>query len=157
MGRIYDEMTKFLESEKLVFQPFPERGYAALHFTGTRVSWRCFAVANDELEVFKLLVQLPERVPGDQRAPMAEFITRANFGLNVGAFEMDMSDGELRFRVGVDLENTADCAPLLRQCLAAGLTTAERYYPGFMSILHADAHPRDAIAEVEGSEVESAT
>jgi len=150
VGRIYDAVTSFLDEEGLVYQAFPEKGYVALHFNGKRVSWRCFAVANDDLEVFKLLVQVPERVPGDQRAPVADFLTRANFGLNVGAFEMDMSDGEVRFRVGVDLENTTECTALLRQCLAAGLTTSERYYPGLMAVLHGDVRPLDAIQQVEG-------
>jgi hypothetical protein len=31
-----------------------------------------------------------------ERAPPAEFITRANYGLIIGNFELDFEDGEIR-------------------------------------------------------------
>jgi hypothetical protein len=41
-------------------------------------------------------------VPEERRLLMAEFITRANFGIVVGNFELDMSDGEIRFKTSFD-------------------------------------------------------
>jgi len=33
-----------------------------------------------------------------------EFLTRANYGLNIGNFEMDFQDGEIRFKTAIDVE-----------------------------------------------------
>ena len=41
----------------------------------------------------------PIRVSEERRAAVCEFITRANFGLKYGNFEMDFNDGELRYKL----------------------------------------------------------
>ena len=44
----------------------------------------------------------PLRIPLDQRARVAEFIVRVNYAIVRGHFDLDFSDGELRFRVAQD-------------------------------------------------------
>ena len=41
----------------------------------------------------------PLRVPEEYRAAVCEFITRANYDLKYGNFEMDFNDGELRYKL----------------------------------------------------------
>ena len=40
----------------------------------------------------------------DSLCRIAEFICRANYGLNLGNFELDMRDGEIRFKYSVDCD-----------------------------------------------------
>ena len=42
---------------------------------------------------------VPVKVPVEKRAAVCEFITRANYGLTLGNFELDMNDGEIRYKV----------------------------------------------------------
>ena len=49
--------------------------------------------------------------PEEMRVPMAEFLTRANYGLRIGNFEMDFEDGEVRYKSSVDFEGIE-----LRRC-----------------------------------------
>lgn len=48
------------------------------------------------------------RVPDEERLVASEYLMRVNYGLAFGNFEMDFSDGEVRFRHGVDLHDRAN-------------------------------------------------
>ena len=45
-------------------------------------------------------------VPPARRAAVMELVTRANYGLRLGCFELDLDDGEVRFRASLDFEGT---------------------------------------------------
>ena len=63
------------------------------------------------------LTYLPMKVEEDKRAAVAEYLTRANYGLHVGNFEMDMTDGEVRYKTtGVADENTMPGHPSSDLC-----------------------------------------
>ena len=67
---------------------------------------------------------VPLRVPEASRPAIAEAITRANYGLLLGNFEMDFGDGELRFKVTLDLAGVALTTPMIADVLAASLAAA---------------------------------
>ena len=47
----------------------------------------------------------------------AEFLTRANYGLVFGNFEMDMHDGEIRYKTFVPCGGEAPCADVIRRSI----------------------------------------
>ena len=49
----------------------------------------------------------PRLVPPERRAGAAAWIAATNYELLIGAFEMDVDDGEVRFRTSID--TTGDC------------------------------------------------
>lgn len=57
-----------------------------------------FAVFVDDIAVNCYHI-LPVKVPEKFRPQICEYITRANYGLTVGNFEMDLHDGELRYKM----------------------------------------------------------
>jgi hypothetical protein len=49
---------------------------------------------------FVTYVAAPSTCPADRRAAVAEFVARANWGLPMGNFELDIDDGSVRFNPG---------------------------------------------------------
>ena len=47
---------------------------------------------------------MPIRVAEEQRQIVAELLARINYGLNIGNFELDMTDGEIRYKTSIDVE-----------------------------------------------------
>jgi hypothetical protein len=90
------------------------------------------------------------RVPDDKRVAVAEALTRANYGLRIGNFEMDLADGEVRYKASVDVEDGALSETMVQNLVRASLSSFDRYYPALMRVVWAGAAPADAIAEVEG-------
>ena len=92
----------------------------------------------------------PFSVPEDKRSAMAELLTRANYGLLIGNFEMDFADGELRYKTGIDVEGTTLDLALVRHLIYPNVLTMDRYLPAIVSLIYGGSTPEEAIARVEG-------
>jgi hypothetical protein len=89
------------------------------------------------------------KVPEDKRLIMADFLTRANYGLYIGNFEMDFNDGEVRYKTSIDVEGTELNTALITRVVYDNLAVMDRYLPGIMSVVFGGASPTEAIAQVE--------
>ncbi len=81
---------------------------------------------------------------------MAEFLTRANYGLVIGNFEMDFGDGEVRYKTSIDVEGDRLTSALIKQMVYINVLMMDRYLPGIMKVAFGNADPARAIAEIEG-------
>jgi hypothetical protein len=68
----------------------------------------------------------------------------------IGNFEIDIEDGEVRYKTSVDLEGVEQVTHLLRNMVYANVLTMDKYFNGLMRILHGGLTPVEAIKEVEG-------
>ena len=104
---------------------------------------------NDEQKLFFFYSVCPINVPDDKRSPIAEFITRANYGIKIGNFELDFNDGEVRYKTSIDVENDDLTPALISNHVYANIWTMDRYLPGIMSVVYSDEAPVDAIQKIE--------
>lgn len=87
-------------------------------------------------------------------ATMAEFVCRANYGLKSGNFELDMRDGEIRFKSFVDCDGITPTAEMVRNSIHCPAAMFDRYGAGLVDIIFSNASAKDAIAKCEKSPVE---
>ena len=83
---------------------------------------------------------------------VSEYLHRANFGLKLGSFELDHSDGEIRYKMYVDCGDDCDCMPsesVIRRSLEMPASMLEIYGDGLMRVLLGVATPEEAIEEAE--------
>jgi hypothetical protein len=99
---------------------------------------------------------VPWPVPDSSRGPVSRYLTLANYGLLMGNFEMDLSDGEVRFKTSLDFEGCELEVRLVRNLIAANLRALERYLPGLVAVVNG-GDPEAAVAAVEGSPEASTT
>ena len=119
-------------------------------FSGKNGKWTCFAQARESQQQFIFYSVCPNAAPEDKRPPAMEFITRANYGLVIGNFEMDISDGEIRYKTSIDVEGGELTHVLIRQVVYSNVMTMNKYLPGLMSVLYANVSPEQAIHTIEG-------
>ena len=84
-------------------------------------------------------------------AEVAEFITRANYGMWFGNFDLDYSDGEVRFHIcfpACVLQN--DLEDSLNFMITGGVLMLNKYARGYMKVIMGDITPEAAIKEIEG-------
>ena len=70
------------------------------------------------------------------RAMALEFITRANYGIRVGNFEMDMSDGEIRYKVYINargLDSISD--EQIEEGIFIAANMLDRYGDGLLKVI----------------------
>ncbi len=150
MGRIYDAMVQFFREDEWPFTEIQGKPILRTGFSGDNGQWACFAQAREEQEQFIFYSILQLRAPEEKRPAIAEFITRANYGMVIGNFEMDYSDGEIRYKTSIDVEGAELTFPLIRNLVYANVRVMDRYLPGIMQILYADVSPEEAIRSIEG-------
>ncbi len=96
------------------------------------------------------LTYLPMKINEDKRAEISEFLTRANYGLHVGNFEMDMEDGEVRYKTtGVTDEDTMPSLDVIRRLTYIGFSMFDRYVPSLLAIAYGEKTALEAIEEAE--------
>ena len=123
-----------------------------LAFQGTHGRWLCFAQAREESSQVVFYSVAPVQIPEDKRVAVAEYITRANYGLIIGNFELDFIDGELRYKTSLDAEGTPLTTELLQPVTFANVSTMDRYLPGLMAVLYGNVSPQTAIEQIENGD-----
>lgn len=109
-----------------------------------------FMAYKENPQTMLFLTYLPMKVNEDKRAEVADYLTRANYGLHVGNFEMDMEDGEVRYKTtGVTDEKTAPSLDVIRRLTYIGFSMFDRYIPSLLSIVYGEKTAQEAIAEAE--------
>jgi hypothetical protein len=91
----------------------------------------------------------PKETPPDRRLAMAAFLTRANYGMLIGNFEMDFADGEVRYKTSIDVEGDRLSTALMQQIVYANVRTMDRYLPGIYQIMETAQTPEEVIAQIE--------
>ena len=152
-GPIFDDLVEFFTGDEWSPEQIEDQPVLKMDFEGDNGKWTCLAFAYDERERVVFASVLPVEIPDEEkRAEIAEYITRANFGMEIGNFEMDYSDGSVQFRTSVDIEG-GELTPKMIQNLAyVNVTVTDQYLPGLAMVLEGDATPEEAIAKVENSE-----
>jgi len=95
----------------------------------------------------------PLPAPEQHRIKLAEFMTRANYGMNLGCFKIDVSDGEMYFEVSVDVEfcNKEDTNMLLETMVNCVRQVWERYQSGIIALCRdTEISAETAIKVIEG-------
>ena len=97
---------QFLKEDEWHPQQLEERYIYRMGFSGKNGNTTCYAQVRVDLDQFLFYVLAPVKAPEEARPAVAEFITRANYGMRIGNFEMDYSDGEVRYKSSLDFEGT---------------------------------------------------
>lgn len=148
--RAFAALGQFLTDDEWYPQQLEDKTIYRMYFNGDNGDLRCYAQIRIELEQFLFYVLAPTKVTEDKRSDIAEYITRANYGLRIGNFEMDYSDGEVRYKSSVDFENIELSPALLKHTIYPAAQTMDRYLPGLMNVMYGSKNPAEAIVEIEG-------
>lgn len=149
MANIFDSMSAFFVSDGWEFQQIEGQPILRMNFAGDAGRWTCFAQAREEQEQFLFYSRFPVNAPEDKRALVSEFITRANYAMINGNFEMDWSDGEVRYKTMIDAEGIELVKRLVKNVVYANVLTVDRYYAGLMAVIYGDKSPIEAIESIE--------
>lgn len=142
---------KYFEQEGFKFTGFDENGFARTSF---RIKTKfghaeiIFHAQNDRL---LLRSMIPLSADEENRAEVAEFVLRANYGMKNGGFDFDFDDGEISFRLplycGEEIE--APTHEQINFAVDSCLFALQRYSDGFARIVYGIETAKEAIAKIE--------
>jgi hypothetical protein len=116
---------------------------------GESGSWTCFFIGREAENRVGVYSQTTWYAPEHVRPQMAELITRINYGLSNGNFEMDFSDGEIRFKTSLDVTGAQPTAELIGNLLSPNFAAMETYLPALEAVRDGRLSPVDALEAAE--------
>ncbi|MCU6794013.1 YbjN domain-containing protein [Paenibacillus sp. WQ 127069] len=99
-----------------------------LTFRGDHGQWVVLVRTDEEKQLCIVYSIYPQLVTEPYQTAMAVFLNQENYDLAVGNFEMDMSDGELRYRTGIDVEHGRLTSELFGQLLTTNIAIMDEYF-----------------------------
>jgi hypothetical protein len=137
--------------------PYEDHGDGVVADVATDTgSWTVVFDIRDKQQQLIVYSIVPVEVPTHQRTEVALYLTRANFGLAIATFELDLDDGTVRCRTGVDLEGAEVCDPIVDHLLLANIMGVEQYLDGLRAVIQGD-DPVAAIERTERASISSAS
>ena len=92
---------------------------------------------------------IPNKARPERRTACAELLTRINFELSVGCFELDLGDGEIRFRTSAVIP-AADITPgIAEHLIRSNLCIVDERFQQIMAVLYSAASPEEALKPTE--------
>ena len=110
-------------------------------------SWLMYVQTAEEPSVLVVYSVLPAVVPPERRTPLSEFLTRANYGLSLGNFEMDVADGEIRAKVALAVGDGPLDGAVVARVIRANGRLVEVFLPGIEAVIDG-TEPSAAIHDV---------
>ena len=149
MAEILDTAVGFFEEDGWPFTQLEGQPVLQTGFLGKNGHWTCFAKGWDEQAALAFYSVCPVNAPEDRRPAVAEFLTRANYGMLIGNFELDWMDGEIRFKTTISVEGDRPSSTLMKELVYTNVLMMDMYLPGILRVLYGDVSPAEAIAEIE--------
>ena len=149
--KIAETIKQFLEDDDWKYDFDEENGVI---YTGLKLDCKfqrvdiMFRVHND---TFTSIFTLPLKTDEEARLKVAEFLTRANFGMIRGGFEMDFSDGEIRFRSAHYCGSNNDLVDpdCVHEVIGLSYTIIERYGNELMAVMMGFMEPEEAAEKAD--------
>ena len=85
------------------------------------------------------------------RNAVMEYITRANYGLRIGNFELDLNDGEIRYKTYLQMQGDIPPAKTVDRYLSLRYLMLEKYGNGLLSVMFGVSTPEEAVKAAEGN------
>lgn len=149
-GQLFEAMRRFFEEEDWKFVEVPNQSALKLGCTGENGEWTCYAQVKENPGRFLFYSVVSVKAMEARRQVMAEFITRANYGMVLGNFEMDFSDGEIRYKTSAYLEEFAPTRDFFHTLVYTNLLMTDKYLPAIMSVIYAGMTAEQAVGLLGG-------
>jgi hypothetical protein len=131
---IYEALRSHFASTGLDVEEHPEGAWVATDGFGEHGSWLLVGQAYEDRGAAAVYSVMPDRVPEERRTAVALLLARVNYGLILGNFEIDLDDGEVRFKASADFGGAEPGEPQLRPLTATALLQFDRWLPSVRAV-----------------------
>jgi hypothetical protein len=145
MNGVIESVIKFIESQNWTYKWDQDKPVVYTGVTGKNGHWKCVAAGGGNGEYVLFLSTFPGIVPANRHTACSELLTRINFGLTHGCFELDFEDGEIRYRTCVPILNGQLAPQAVEYLVFTNLFAVDRFFAPIMKVVFADVSPKEAL------------
>jgi hypothetical protein len=124
---------------------------AMVDLLGSAAVYTCRYFAAEDSRTLVCTTRCPVLIPETARGRAMQFITRANFGMFYGSFELDLDDGILLFRTNCAVCDGALTTDMVKHMASAGAWSFDRYLPRLLEVVFGKRRVRDAVSDADAA------
>ena len=145
-----DTVKEVLEKAELTPKPIEGGNGFEAHFAedGPRVRGVALVL---EAEKFVFYFEFKQKATRKTVRATMEYITRANYDLTIGNFELDVDGGLVRYKSSLDFSGVDLSAVLVRNIIVSGIYVLETYSTGLIAVVEGKMSLEKAIEAAEAS------
>ncbi len=149
MQNLSDVVQSFLEDDDWKYEKRSDRDIFLAGISAKHSSYQLVFDVKEDSSQLIIYTIVPQHVPEAYRCEISEFLTRANYGIIIGNFELDFDDGEVRYKTSIDVEGGELTPAMVHQMTLYGISTTDRYFPGIMAVCYGGKSAQAAVLDIE--------
>jgi hypothetical protein len=142
----FDVLVNHFESKDFRFHADPESQAVQFFISGDCAVYNCRLQLTHDSDLIQVRLHYPVSARDLKiRALVAEALARANHGMSIGNFDIDMDSGEISYHLGqvIGVQGLND--EIIGKVFSTVISTADRYFPAVMRVMFAGHTPADAV------------
>jgi hypothetical protein len=144
-SRLFETTLSFFADEGWTIYALKGETTFGTIYQGKQREFICYTRIYEDAQQLIFYSIFPQVVPESSRSLVSEFLTRLNFGLLIGNFEMNFSNGQIRYKTSIDVEGDRLTAALIGQLVRANLNTMESSQPAISQVISGELSPEAAM------------
>lgn len=148
---MFQQVIDFFNAQQWVYSQIDDETMALIGIHGKRGNkFQCMVDINEEEKRFIFLSICSANVPEAKRSEMCELLTRINFGKFLGNFEMDYSEGEIRYKTSAYSDNLS--YELIEQLIMTNIVMMDNSLESIMKLIYGNITPLEAFDLIENAQ-----
>jgi hypothetical protein len=144
-----DVILQFFQEDQWNYQKLDNKPVIRAGYRGEHGTWVCYAQVDEALHRFSFHSLMGLNIAPQYRVPVVEYLTRVNYLLAVGSFDMDLDTGNVRFRTSIELYSCALSVEQVRSLAYTTVRTMDHFFPGVMAVVHGGLLPEMALERID--------
>jgi len=150
---MYQSIINFLKSKEWVYQEVEDKKIIHFGISANNGNIDCVADVRTDKKQFIFLSYCTVQAFQNKIQQVSELISRINYSLVIGDFELNYETGKIRFKTSLYYDDTFPIpVSLVENTIITNLYMMDKYVPGIMAVLYGSISPVEALAEIDGSD-----
>lgn len=111
-----------------------QRAHIRIHFTGEDIPMTLHLILRADRQLASVYSVMPFQITEEHRSDAAIAVAAANHGLIDGSFDLNLKNGEIRFRLTSCFIESVLSEPLFSYLMFVSAETVDRYNDRFMAL-----------------------
>ena len=146
---MYSLVINFLKSENWQYSEIAEKDAIFFGINGKHGNFQCIVNINDEEKKFTFYSVCGSNAPIEKRHLVLELLNALNENLDIGNFQIDMEDGEVRFKTGIYYFSLSSDLQLVENIVLPNLIGLDMAIPGILGVMFGDLTVSQALEIVQ--------
>ena len=131
---VYEQFKDHFDKKNFHYETIDDKLVIKLTVHGEDLPQPTIVHVDEDRGVVQILSPIPARMPEEKRTEAAIAVAAANYGLVTGSFDLDLSDGEIRYRATHAFRDGEMTEDMVEYMLKVVFFTTDKYNDKFFAL-----------------------